>query len=159
VIGRRNVGTRSLVVALVAAAIAGGTATAATSMEVHARLSPVAGTKKAGKFTGVLAQVGSHRITPGGTAAVPQLGRWRLTWSLSLPGLDGSMTATLRLGAGRGSHVLCTQCSKRTSGTIVLTARQGNGVNKGDAVVVVRTRSAKLRGPVKVSTLPPVSKG
>ena len=154
-------GTRLLAVALVVAAISAGAAAAAssTAMGVHARLSPVVGTKKAGTFSGVLTELGAHRITPGGTPVKPQLGGWRLAWSLSLPGLDGSMTATLRFGSARTSRVLCTRCSKRAAGSIVLTARQGTSLRKANAVVVVRTRSAKLRGPVKVSSPPPVAKG
>jgi hypothetical protein len=155
---RRRLGTRSLAVGLVAAAIAAGGATAATAMDVHARLSPVAGTKKAGKFSGVLGEIGPHRITPGSTARIPP-SRWRLVWSLSLPSLNGTMTATLRIGSARTPRVLCTQCANKAVGTIVLTARQGKSLSKADAVVVVRTRSAKLRGPVKVSAPSPVSKG
>jgi hypothetical protein len=128
-------------------------------MDIHARLSPVAGTKKAGKFTGVLGEISPHRITPGGTGAMPQPSRWRLAWSLSLPSLGGPMTATLRIGSARTPRVLCTQCAEKAAGTVVLTARQGTSLGKGDAVVVVRTRSAKLRGPVKVSAASPVAKG
>jgi hypothetical protein len=152
-------GMGALAVGFAVAAIAGGAATAATSMGVHARLSPVAGTKKVGTFSGVLTELGAHRITPGGTPVKPLPGGWRLAWSLSLPGLDGSMTATLRFGSARTTRVLCTRCSKRAGGSIVLTARQGTSVSKGDAVVVVRTRSAKLRGPVKLSSPLPVAKG
>jgi hypothetical protein len=156
---RRRVGTGTLAVGLAVAAIAAGGATAATAMGVHARLSPVAGTKKAGKFSGVLTEMSPHGITPGGSVTPPQLGPWRLTWSLTLPKLDGSMTATLRIGSARSSRVLCAQCSKKAGGAIVLTARQGRSLSQGDAVVVVRTRSARLRGSVKVSALSPVAKG
>ncbi|MFZ0342658.1 MAG: hypothetical protein WAL31_10025 [Gaiellaceae bacterium] len=158
-IRRRKVGTGALAVGVAVAAIAGGAAAAATSMDVHARLSPVAGTKKAGKFSGMLAEVGPRRITPGGRAVTPKLTPWRLTWSLTLPRLDGPMTATLRLGSARNSRVLCTRCSERAAGTITLTARQGTSMSKADAVVVVRTRSARLRGSVKVSAPVPVAKG
>jgi len=159
VIRRRRIGTGTLAVGFAVAAIAAGGATAATAMDVHARLAPVAGTKKAGKFSGVLAEISPHRITPGGAATPPQPGPWRLTWSLTLPKLAGPMTATLRIGSARSPRVLCTQCSKKAGGAIVLTARQGKSLSKADAVVVVRTRSARLRGSVKISTVSPVAKG
>ena len=54
----RRAGKRALVVGLVVAAIACGSASAATIpgfwLDLHARLVPVAGTSASGKFTGTL---------------------------------------------------------------------------------------------------------
>jgi hypothetical protein len=61
------------------------------------------------------------------------------------------MTATLRVGSARTSRVLCTQWSTKGTGTTLLTAREARSINKGEAVVVVRTRSATLRGHVKAA--------
>lgn len=152
-IGIRTAGARALVVGVAVAAIGSGGATAATStwIDVHARLSPVAGTKEAGKFSGMLIKVSRRGITPGHPLVIPSGSRWQLAWSLSLPRLDQPMTATLRVGSARTSRVLCTRCSTKGRGTTLLTARQARSISKGDAVVVVRTRSATLRGHVKVS--------
>lgn len=157
----RKAGARPLVAALAAAAIAAGGAAAATStwIGVHARLSPVAGTREAGRFSGALVEVGPTRgIRPGGTVAIPSKSRWRLTWSLALPKLHAPMTATLRLGSGRSPRVLCTGCSAKSRGIVALTARQTRSITSADAVVVVRTRSATLRGPVKVELQVPSTK-
>ena len=96
-----------------------------------------------------------RQITPVRRKAIPLRSRWQLAWSLSLPKLEGQMSASLRIGSG-GSSVLttrplCSGCSTRTSGISTLTARQAASLSQGNAVVVVRTRSAKLRGTVKVS--------
>jgi hypothetical protein len=158
----RRTGTTSLVVALAVAAIAAGSATAATSMwiDVHARLSPVAGTRAAGKFSGVLVELGpTHGITPGGTVAIPAKTRWRLTWNLTLPTLHGPTTTKLRFGSGRSPRVLYAGRSTKTRGIAVLSARQARSIAKADAVVVVRTRSATLRGPVKVEIQSPITQG
>jgi hypothetical protein len=150
---------KALIVGLVVAAIASGSAPAATPTQwltVRARLVPVTGTKAAGRFSGVLIKTGGgRRITPDGKVPIPPGSRWRLTWSLSLPKLDGRMTASLRIGsAGTSAHVtrpLCAGCSLRTGGIMTLSARQVTRISKGDAVVVAQTRSVRLRGPVKVS--------
>ena len=153
----RRARARTLVVGLVIAAItAGGTAAAASTVpvELRARLAPVAGTKAAGKFDGALVKVRRVGITPGGRTSVPAGGRWRLNWRLTLPKLDGPMTASLKIGSARSSasvtRVLCSRCSSKGVGTITLTDGQAKRISKGDALVVVRTRSARLRGRVKV---------
>jgi hypothetical protein len=136
-------GTGSLVIGLVVAAIAAGSAAAtgpAYWIDLHARLAPVVGTNAAGKFGGVLRSTGGHTTTV--------VGNWQLAWSLSLPQLDGPITATLRISSAR-SRVLCTGCSTKASGTTTLTAHQVTRISKSHAVVVVRTHSARLRGPVK----------
>jgi hypothetical protein len=157
--GRRR-GARTFVVGLVVAAItAGGTAAATSTFwwNLRARLAPVAGTKEAGQFQGVLVKMGGG-VTPD--TSVPAGSKWGLTWKLTLPALDGPMTASLRIGSERSStsvtRVLCTRCSTSAAGTMTLTARQARRLSKGDAVVVVRTRSARLRGPVKVGLHNPV---
>lgn len=153
-IRRRRAGARGILVGLaVAAMTAGGTAAATStfSVNLHARLAPVAGTKSAGQFEGVLVKVGGG-ITP---ATLPAGSQWRLTWRLTLPALDGPAAASLRIGSERHSssltRVLCTRCARTATGTMTLKGPQGKRVSKGRAVVVVRTRSARLRGPVKVS--------
>jgi hypothetical protein len=163
VIRRRRAGTGTLVAGLVAAAIAAGSVAAGTStwMEVHARLKPVAGTKEGGRFDGTLIMKGGRVITPDTNVPTPPAGRWQLVWNLTLPRLDSAMTASLRVG-GRGSsvrsaRVLCTGRSPKANGSITLTARQATHVAKGDAVVVVRTRSARLRGSVRVSLQVPIA--
>ncbi|HEX4323859.1 MAG TPA: hypothetical protein VHZ77_04420 [Gaiellaceae bacterium] len=161
-IRRRRAGTGTLVVGLVAAAIAAGSAVAGTStwMDVHARLKPVAGTKDAGRFDGVVSWKGGRVITPDSNVPVPSGSRWQLVWSLSLPKLDGPVTASVRIGRQRSSvhatRVLCTRCSAKANGTMTLTANQARRIAKEDAVVVVRTRSARLRGSVRVSVHTPV---
>ena len=158
----RRAATGALVVGLAVAAIASGMAAAATPtfwLNVHARLAPVAGTKaSAGRFSGVLVKNGRVHITPAGTGKVriAPRSRWQLTWTLSLPPLDGTMTALLRIGSARSPvrirRGLCAGCATEARGTMTLSARQVARITKADAVVVVRTRSATLRGPVKVST-------
>ena len=159
---RRRRGTRTFVVGLVVAAItAGGTAAATSTFwwNLRARLAPVAGTKEAGQFQGVLVKA-SGGITPYAGTSVPPGSQWGLTRRLTLPALEGPITASLRIGSARSStsvtRVLCTRCSTSAAGTMTLTARQARRLSKGDAVVVVRTRSARLRGPVKVGLHNPV---
>jgi opacity protein-like surface antigen len=140
--------------AVAVAAIASGSASAAApaqSLSVRARLTPVAGTQATGRFSGMLTKTRVRQIAPGGGVAGPSRTRWQLTWSLRLPKLDGQATASLRIGSARATRALCTGCSTRETGTMTLSARQGGRIAKGDAIVVVRTRSAKLRGKVKVS--------
>ncbi len=156
-----RIGARSLAVGFVVVAIAAGSATAAAStfrIDVHARLAPVAGAKTAGRFSGVLTpKLAPHHIAPGAKVAVLPGSTWQLAWRLYLPKLAGPMTATLRVGPARKSHVLCTGCSTKASGDLNLSARQVRSISKADAVVVVRTRSAMLRGPLKVLLQPPVT--
>jgi len=157
----------SLVVALVVAAIAIGGATAVASvfwLHLHARLAPVSGTQAAGEFNGTLVRIGGRGPTPTGRVPVPLGSRWQLAWSLSLPKLDGTMNASLRIGSPRSStrvtRVLCTRCSTTPRGTMTLKARQVRHISKAGAVVVVRAGSATLRGPVKVFVdLPATTKG
>jgi hypothetical protein len=128
-------------------------------LHVRARLAPVAGTKAVGRFEGVLVKRG-ERSTSAGKVANPRGNAWRLTWQLSLPALDGPVTASLRIDSGRSSahvrRVLCARCSTSTAGTMTLTARQVMRIRKSNAVVVVRTSSARLRGPVRVFVHVPV---
>jgi hypothetical protein len=159
---RRRRGATTLVVGLVIAAITAGGMAAATSTfwwNLRARLAPVAGTKDAGQFQGVLVRSGGGVTLDAGTR-VPAGSQWGLSWRLTLPPLDGPMTVSLRIGSERSStsvtRVLCTRCSTSAAGTMTLTARQARRLSKGDAVVVVRTRSARLRGPVKVVLHNPV---
>ncbi len=159
---RRRRGARTLVVGLVIAAITAGSAVAGTStwLEVHARLKPVAGSKDGGRFDGVLIRKDGRVITPDSDVPIPVGSRWQLVWSLSLPKLDDPMTASLRIGGQRnsvgGTRMLCTRCSVKANGTMTLTARQAMRIAKEDAVVVVRTRSARLRGSVKAFAHTPV---
>jgi len=89
-----------LVVALFAAAIAcaGATAAAAAiySVNVHARLAPVAGTTAAGQFGGTLTVVfsGPNRFEPSDN--FPQSGYSTLRWQLSLPALHGPISVRRR---------------------------------------------------------------
>jgi hypothetical protein len=159
---RRRRGARTLVVGLVVAAItAGGTAAATSTFwwNLRARLAPAAGTKEAGQFQGALVKLGGG-VTPDAITSAAAGSRWGLTWKLTLPALDGPVRATLRIGSEPGStsvtRVLCTRCSTTASGTMTLTARQARRLSKADAVVVVRSRSARLRGSVKVGLQNPV---
>ena len=163
-IRRRRVGTRTLVVGLVVAAItAGGTAAATSTFwwNLRARLAPVAGTKEVGQFQGFLVK-SSGGMTPYAGTLVPAGTQWWLNWRLTLPALDGPVTASLRIGSSRRStgvtRMLCTRCSTTATGTMTLTATQARRLSKADAVVVVRTRSARLRGPVKVVLHNPVAR-
>lgn len=154
-IRRLRAGVGTLVVGLVVAAIAAGSAPATAStdaFEVHARLAPIVGTSATGRFSGILVKRRIRHITPGGALMGPARSQWQLTWSLRLPKLDGRVTATLRIGSGgssaRETRVLCTGCTPQAR-TMALSAREAASIGKGDAVVVVETRSAKLRGSVK----------
>ena len=128
-------------------------------LQVRAHLAPVAGTKAAGRFQGVLVKPGGG-IVPAGKVANPRVSTWRLTWKLNLPALEGPVTASLQIGSGRSSarakHMLCTRCSTEATGTLTLTARQVTRIKKSHGVVVARTSSARLRGPVKVVVRGPV---
>jgi len=143
-----------LLLGLAAAAVAAGSATAALpapKVRVYARLAPVAGTTAAGRFNGLLARTGDGSLP----AAVPRAGqRWQLAWNLSLPALRGPATASLRINAGGGAapivRGLCTGCGTRTGGTVTLTPNQVFRIARGSALVTVRTRSARLRGTVRV---------
>lgn len=153
----RRARARALVVGFVIAAITAGGTAAATStipVELRARLAPVAGTKATGTLDGVLVKARRVGITPGGKTSVPAGGRWRLNWRFVLPKLDGPMTASLKIDSARSSagvtRVLCSRCSSNAVGTITLTDGQAKRITRGNAVVVVRTRSARLRGRVKV---------
>jgi len=156
-----------LVVALFAAAIAcaGATAAAAAiySVNVHARLAPVAGTTAAGQFGGTLTVVfsGPNRFEPSDN--FPPSGYSTLRWQLSLPALHGPISALLRLHATKSAapvaRMLCGRCLMAANGTLKLTVDQGLRIatSGSGAVIVVRTPSATLRGPVKVSPQVPVA--
>lgn len=152
----------ALVAGLAAAAVVAGSAAAARPMfllNVHARLAPVAGTKAAGSFDGEL--VLSSGSKTSGTASLPRAAvPWRLSWRLSLPALKGAMTASLHLRAANGAapatRTLCTHCGTAVSGTMTLTGTQALRITQADSFVVVSTRSATLRGPIKVFVRVPV---
>lgn len=150
------VGMKAFLVGLAVAAMAAGTAAAAVPMvfPVHARLAPVAGAETAGQFDGVLARSGSM---PGQAqrSALPINGvSWRLGWNVSLPPLGRPASVTLRIGSARGAaavvRVLSARCTGSAKGTIKLTGSQAARVARGEAVVMVRTPSATLRGTVRV---------
>jgi hypothetical protein len=153
---------RALPVGLAAAVVCGSAAAAAPTyaIRVHARLAPVTGTTAAGRFSGLLAK---SALPPQGTATVvPRVGQgWRLSWKLSLPSLRGPVTASLRISGKNGAppvaRVLCRGCSTTANGRMPLTASQALRVAGSDAVIVVRARSATLRGRVKASTHIPVA--
>lgn len=151
--------TTALTVGLVAAAIACGSAAAVLPvywLNVQAHLAPVAGTKEAGQFNGVLLMSNGPPPQPAQSGAQPVGSFWRLTWKLRLPALSGRRSAMLRFPAEKGvpaaARVLCTQCSTRAKGTIALTGSEAERVVKADAAVVVWTNSARLRGTVEVTT-------
>jgi hypothetical protein len=138
------------VAVLAVAAIACGSAAAilpSSWVQVHARLAPAGGTNAAGTFSGLLLR--------GGAAS-----RWQLTWKLSLPALGGPMTASLRVPAAQGAasatRMLCSRCARGAKGAMTLTGSQALRVTRDDAVVVVQTPSATLRGPVKAFVHVPV---
>jgi hypothetical protein len=124
-------------------------------LRVHARLAPVAGTTAAGRFNGLLARSGEGPA-PQVVPRVPL--PWRLTWTLRLPALHRPTTGSLRIAAEGGAppvvRVLCPRCATRANGTIRLTASQALRIAGSDAVVVVRARSATLRGAIKVTRVP-----
>jgi hypothetical protein len=124
------------------------------ALPVHARLAPVAGTNAAGQFNGALATGGS---IPGPVqrSAMPINGMsWRLGWTVRLPPLGRPASVTLRIGARGGAaavtRVLSARCTVSAKGTIKLTASQAARVARGEAVVMARTRSATLRGVVRI---------
>lgn len=153
-------GKRAIVVGLLVAAVACGSAAAAAipalSMDVHARLAPVAGTTATGRLTGMLLVSfgGTDRFEPSENLP-PATGHSELDWKLSLPALQGRMSAWLRLSATKdaapAARTLCARCSTTASGRLSLTVAQGLQLARSGAVVVVRTASATLRGRVKAS--------
>jgi hypothetical protein len=135
---------------LAVAAIACGSAAAILPtrwVQVRANLAPVSGASAGGQFSGLLVKGG-----------VPS--RWQLTWKLSLPSLRGPMSASLRVGAAQNlapaTRMLCKQCARGAKGATTLTANQALRVTRDDAVIVVQTPSATLRGPVKAFVHVPV---
>ena len=152
----RTAGTRAFLIGLAIAAIAAGAAAAAVPMAlpVHARLAPVAGTKAAGQFSGVLASNGGLQHAVQGSSLPINGTSWRLGWSVSLPPLGRPAAVTLRIGA-RGSaaavtRVLSARCTASAKGSLKLTGSQAARIAQGDAVVMVRASSATLRGTVRV---------
>src|SRR4051794_1004350 len=155
----RRAGKKRLAVGLVVAAVVCGSAAAAVIpvywLSLHARLAPAAGNSAAGQFSGTLL------VSVGGTNPaepsdpLPPVNRSVLTWKLSLPPLQGPISASLRLRATTSAaplvRVLCERCSTTAHGRIMLTKSQGLRVATSDAVVVVAAASATLRRPVKVS--------
>jgi hypothetical protein len=156
----RTAGTRVLLIALAVAASAGVTAAAAMPvvlLHVRAQLAPVAGTSARGQFNGVLFNAGVEPRLQSDSTLPPRVSQWRLTWKLSLPSLGAPATATLRFGTGSAAaRVLCKGCARHAVGRVMLTAAQERGITGSHAVVVVRTRSARLRGAVKVMLQFPV---
>jgi hypothetical protein len=158
VIRTHGAGKRALVIGLLVAAVACGSAAAATIppfwLNLHARLAPVAGTTATGRFTGTL-HVTGRDPTPEPSDNLPPLGQSLLTWHLKPPALHGSMSASLRLRTTNSAppltRMLCMRCSTTASGKMTLTTAQGLRIAQSGAVVVVRTHTATLRGPVKVS--------
>lgn len=155
----RLAGTRLLLVGLVAAAVAAGSAAASMpvlTVSVHARLAPISGANAAGRFSGLLVKHGQ----PVGAepSPSPRVGnRWRLSWKVSLPALSGKTTVLLQVpardGAARFVHVLCTGCTSTTNGTLALTNSQAIRIAQSHASVVARTPSAMLRGAVKAQAI------
>lgn len=151
-------GTRVFVAALVGAAVAAGGAAAALPVlvfSVQARLAPVAGASSAGHFSGTLSMNTDEASVP--TPILPSNGdRWRLRWKATLPSLGSPAAVTLRVAAHDGApavvRVLSARCSNSARGTVTLTGGQAVRVARGDAVVTVRARSARLRGAVKIHT-------
>jgi hypothetical protein len=148
-----------LVVGLLLVATVESVSTAAAapvySVDVHARLAPVVGTKATGRFGGTLRITFGGPVRPEPSGDTPSPGSARLIWKLSLPALRGTMSASLRLRASQNAapvaRTLCTSCSVAATGTLNLTVAQGLRVTSSGAVIVVRTASARLRGPVRVS--------
>jgi hypothetical protein len=157
----RTAGTRALVVAVTAAAIAAGSAAASApilAIPVQARLAPVAGASSTGHFSGVLARTATD-AQPAQTPALPRKGiRWRLRWSVSLPHFGGPAEVTLRIASAGSAaavvRVLSARCSGSARGTMTLTGSQAARVARGDAVVMVRAPSATLRGVVRAQRSP-----
>jgi len=157
----RKAGTRALVVGLSVAAVACGSAAAATPsvwLRVGAHLAPVAGTKADGRFNGLLVRNGGTAQSRG---AQPRNGSsWQLTWRLALPALEGPMTASIRMPAQKDAapvaRMLCTRCTATAHGVITLTGSQAMRIAGSHAVVVVQASSATLRGAVTVFTQIPI---
>ena len=156
----RSARTRVLLAGLALAAIACGSAAAAMprlSFRLHARLAPVAGTAANGDFNGTLAtSVGGTRLT----GVVPRRGyHWRLAWQLRVPALRGPAVASVRIRATKSApavtRVLCTRCSSTAAGTLAVKGSQAIRIAKGDAVIVVRMPSARLRGAVDATAQRP----
>jgi len=155
VIRTRRPGKRALAVGLAAAAIGCGTAAAAVptvAVHVHARLAPVAGTAVAGRFDGTITISGGARET----AAVPRPGaHWQLGWTITLPAIGGPTTASLQIhaagGAGPVVQAVQRRRTTRASGTLPLTGSEALRVAGSQAVVVVHTATATLRGAVKTA--------
>lgn len=158
-IRKRKAAKRALVVGLLVAAFACGSAAAAAIpvllVNLHARLAPVAGTTATGQFSGSLSVTIGSELEPSENLPTP--GRSQLLWRLSLPALHGPMSASLRLRATKtasaapAERVLCSRCSTTANGTLNLTVAQGLRIARSGAMVIVRTPSATLRGAVKVS--------
>jgi hypothetical protein len=155
---------KALVVGVVIAALSFGGAVAARSaslIQVHARLAPVTGTVTPGRLTGALTGRSGH-MTPFGTGTSPA-SHWQLTWRLNRPALKGRVTTSLRIGAFGGyprvTLVLCTRCSAQATGTVALTSSEAMRVARTKAVVIVRTHTVRLRGPLKAALQLPVPTG
>jgi hypothetical protein len=155
VLGTRKAGTRVLVAGLAVAAFAAGRAAAAVFViPVQARLAPVAGAaNSAGRFSGTLYQLPEEH--PVRVQALPQPGaHWQLRWKVSVPSLGRAATVTLRVSQRKGApavvHVLSSRCSTSAKGTLNLSGTQAGRIARGDAVVTVRARSARLRGTVRI---------
>jgi hypothetical protein len=153
VVRTKTAGTRTLLIGLAVAATAATSAAAMPIVLLHVRaqLASVAGASARGRFSGVLFDAGVEpRLQPNSTRP-PLVNQWRLTWKLSLPPLGGSATATLRFGTGGAApRVLCKRCARHAQGAVMLTPAQEGRITDSHAVVVVRSRSATLRGPVRV---------
>jgi hypothetical protein len=161
VIRKPKAAKRALVIAVLLVVVACGSAAATAAIPVfwvslHARLAPIAGTTFAGRFNGtLLVTAGPNRLEP--SDSLPQKpGQSTLNWKLSLSALRGPISAWLRLHATKSAapvaRVLCERCSTQASGSLKLTAAQGLRIVRSRAVVVVRTPTATLRGPVKVTS-------
>lgn len=153
-ISTRMAGTRLLLVGLVAAAIAAGSAAGAVPVikfSVHARLAPATGTKT-GRFSGLLVKSASMRQT-----ARPS--QWQLSWKVLLPALRSPAKASLRIPARNGAplyvHVLCTGCTSTVSGKLALTNSQALRLAQSHATVVVLAPPMTLRGAVKAHSILP----
>jgi len=154
VIRTQGARTRVLVAVLAVAAVVCGAAPAAMPtplFRVYANLAPVAATKRNGKFNGALAMSGGA-MKPSG--AVPRTTHhWQLTWKLRLPALGAPAAASLRIRAAKSAapvtRVLCARCAATAKGMLKVTGSQAVRIANGGAVVVVQTRSARLRGTVK----------
>lgn len=151
----QGAGTRVLIAGLAVAAVAAGSAAGAVptlGIPVQARLAPVAGARSAGHFGGLLANMGDQPVR---TPALPSNGTtWRLRWKVRLPSLRSPAVVTLRVASHGGTpavvRTLSARCARSARGIAALTGSQAARVAGGDAVVMVRARSARLRGTVKI---------